>query len=243
MAFSHTTSSIFERCIQSSKNSDLVYGLTEMCNFFGWSNATFFGSGITRNKPNDNVVITTYPNDWISRYSDKNYKYIDPIVLEGSRSLLPLDWSEVTESSPELMTFFGEAEEMGVGKSGLTVSVRGLRGDSSLFSVNSAEQGHKWQQQKNEILSDLTYWAHLFHNIVLKQKNSQCQNKQIRLTRREQDVLRWAARGKTAWETAKILNLSDKTISFYISNANIKLGVATKTQAVARAISERLLVM
>jgi len=55
--------------------------------------------------------------------------------------------------------------------------------------------------------------------------------------------LRWAAKGKTAWETGKILELKEKTVSFYISNANFKLGVATKTQAVARAISENLLIM
>lgn len=55
----------------------------------------------------------------------------------------------------------------------------------------------------------------------------------IRLTPREREVLIWAARGKTAWETAKLLELSERTVKAYISSACVSLGAQNKTHAVA----------
>lgn len=55
---------------------------------------------------------------------------------------------------------------------------------------------------------------------------------------REKEVLLWAARGKTSWETAKLLDLSEKTIKFYLSNARKRLAVQNKTHAVALCLSE-----
>jgi len=214
-----------------------------MCDRFGWANATYFGINLPGTNFGDNVLITTYHQGWVERYEEQNYKYIDPIVSAGINSLLPLDWSIIQTDSAELKSFFGEARELGVGTSGLSVSVRGPNGDSSLFSVNSLEVGRVWIQQRNEMISDLTYFAYLFHDTVTARMNLVEQLEKRNLAPREQDVLRWAAKGKTAWETGKILNISEKTVAFYLSNAAVKLGVATKTQAVATAISRKLLIM
>ncbi|MFP7675522.1 helix-turn-helix transcriptional regulator [Marivita sp. S0852] len=58
------------------------------------------------------------------------------------------------------------------------------------------------------------------------------------LTPREKEVLQWAARGKTSWETAVLLDLSEKTVKFYLSNARKRLAVQNKTHAVAMCVSE-----
>jgi DNA-binding CsgD family transcriptional regulator len=238
-----TISEFFVDLIGSQNDIDLKLALIEMCKKFGWTNATFFGLNLPGTNFGDNVLITTYHKDWVERYQEQNYKYIDPIVTAGIRSLLPMDWAAVPADTNELRAFFGEARELGVGSSGLSISVRGQFGDCSLFSVNSSEIGRNWQLQRNEIISDLTYFAHLFHSIVSERLNLNEQFDMPKLAPREQDVLRWAARGKTAWETGRILNISEKTVAFYLSNATTKLGVASKTEAVATAISRRLLIM
>lgn len=58
------------------------------------------------------------------------------------------------------------------------------------------------------------------------------------LTPREKEVLLWAARGKTSWETAVLLDLSEKTVKFYLGNARNRLAVQNKTHAVALCLSE-----
>lgn len=59
------------------------------------------------------------------------------------------------------------------------------------------------------------------------------------LTPREKEVLLWAARGKTSWEIGMLLNLTEKTVKFYLANARKKLKVQNTTHAVAICLSER----
>ena len=65
--------------------------------------------------------------------------------------------------------------------------------------------------------------------------------KAIALNEREVEVLTWAARGKTSAEIAKILDLTKRTVDFHIDNARGKLGAATRTEAVLKAATGRLI--
>ncbi|MBF0186421.1 MAG: helix-turn-helix transcriptional regulator [Magnetococcales bacterium] len=56
------------------------------------------------------------------------------------------------------------------------------------------------------------------------------------LTVRERECLSWTSEGKTAWEIAQILHLSERTIVFHLSNATKKLNATNKVHAVAKAI-------
>jgi DNA-binding CsgD family transcriptional regulator len=55
----------------------------------------------------------------------------------------------------------------------------------------------------------------------------------VRLTRREREVLSWVARGKTNAQVAELLWLSPSTVRKHLENVYPKLGVNTRTAAVA----------
>jgi LuxR family transcriptional regulator, quorum-sensing system regulator BjaR1 len=57
-----------------------------------------------------------------------------------------------------------------------------------------------------------------------------------RLSEMEAEVLRWAARGKTAWETGQILQLSERTVRWHLEEAQRKLMTKNKTATVALAL-------
>jgi DNA-binding CsgD family transcriptional regulator len=59
-------------------------------------------------------------------------------------------------------------------------------------------------------------------------------NEQIELTAREREVVAWVARGKTNAETAQLLWLAPSTVGKHLENVYAKLGVSTRTAAVAR---------
>lgn len=65
--------------------------------------------------------------------------------------------------------------------------------------------------------------------------------KTVVLNEREIEVLTWAARGKTSAEIAKIVDLTKRTVDFHIDNARAKLGAATRTEAVLKAATGRLI--
>ena len=65
--------------------------------------------------------------------------------------------------------------------------------------------------------------------------------KNIALGKRQVEALTWVARGKTSEEIARILGVSKPTVEFHVNNARVKLGVATRSEAVAKAIAGRLI--
>lgn len=62
------------------------------------------------------------------------------------------------------------------------------------------------------------------------------------LSRREREVLQWAAEGKTDWEIGMILGLSEHTADKFIRLACRKLYAANRTHAVAQAIRLGLII-
>ncbi|MDJ0947045.1 MAG: helix-turn-helix transcriptional regulator [Kiloniellales bacterium] len=61
------------------------------------------------------------------------------------------------------------------------------------------------------------------------------------LTSREVECLTWAAHGKSCWEVAQILSISQNTVTFHLKNAIRKLGAANKCHAAALAVAQGLI--
>jgi DNA-binding CsgD family transcriptional regulator len=66
-------------------------------------------------------------------------------------------------------------------------------------------------------------------------------SRETNLSARELDCLQWTAAGKTAWEASVILGISERTVRFHLNAAREKLGCATTTQAVAKAVVSQLI--
>jgi len=61
------------------------------------------------------------------------------------------------------------------------------------------------------------------------------------LRSRERECLVWLSLGKTAWETAAILGLSQRTVEYHLNNAVARLGAANKVHAAVIAIRAQLI--
>lgn len=55
------------------------------------------------------------------------------------------------------------------------------------------------------------------------------------LSPRELEVLMWLKLGKTSWDIAVILRISERTVNYHVSNILQKLDVASRLQAVSAA--------
>jgi LuxR family transcriptional regulator, quorum-sensing system regulator CviR len=64
---------------------------------------------------------------------------------------------------------------------------------------------------------------------------------QLNLSKKEIEVLSWLKEGKTSWEIATILLISERTVNFHVGNVIKKLDAKNRTHAVAIAVAEQLL--
>jgi len=62
-----------------------------------------------------------------------------------------------------------------------------------------------------------------------------------RLSEREISVLTWLKYGKTSWEIAKILGITENTINFHIKNIKNKLHATNRQHAVAIALAKNII--
>ncbi|EAP78592.1 autoinducer-binding transcriptional regulator LuxR [Sulfitobacter sp. NAS-14.1] len=233
----------FSSRAKSTPELDLETTLNDLSTLYGLKNITYFSASIPYANDDEHILITTYSTTWVEHYFSLKYQDVDPVLHAGSRSLLPVDWGHLSTTGETSRNFFGEAKEYGIGETGLTIPVRGMLGEEAMISLNSDLRARDWELFCREMISDFTYFAHLLHDSVTRSRIHQHETDHPQLTKREAQVLRWAARGKTAWETGIILGLTEKTVSFYLGNACAKLKVATKTQAVAFAVKERLILI
>jgi DNA-binding response OmpR family regulator len=63
----------------------------------------------------------------------------------------------------------------------------------------------------------------------------------VGLSKREAEVLGWAARGKTSAEIARITDITKRTVDFHIDSARIKLNAVTRLHAAVKAASAGLI--
>lgn len=230
----------FDKALASVEGAADVPGLQQailgLLAPYGLRHAVYHALRIPQAGVSQKVIAFTYPDDWVSYYVSRRLFTIDPVVRAGERSILPVDWCTLDKSPQPVRRLFDEAAEAGLGKQGLTIPIRGPHGDHAIFTVTSDAPDADWQATKNAYVRDMQLLGAYIHARVVHLHLPEGSVTAPALSRREVEVLRWAAAGKTIDETATILSLSSSAIRTYLDSARHKLDCLTKPQAVARAM-------
>lgn len=198
-------------------------------------------TGIGAHSP---VFTTSYPEEWVKHYLTENYYSIDPLVSEGPRHQLPFLWSDITQPndlSPLQSKLYTEAADLGISR-GITIPIHGRDGEYA--AINLVPDGTLREQ-----VETLTEQRHFMHLVALYYHShsgihlleQRFERPTPLLSPREQEVLTWMARGKSAWEVGCILNVTERTVNFHLENAKKKLGVTNRTHLIVKAAMDGLI--
>lgn len=215
--------------------------LRRVAESYGLKTAAYLGTGtLDRRLPlHEPYIAVTYAPEWVERYRIRGYLKIDPAIQVGLRRLLPIDWDEFGDGDDALRQFFGEASEFGLGRRGMSFPVHGYCGDRALFSVTADFSNREWQWAQRTAFRHFPLIALHLHEAVLRTEG--VLREQPHLSRREVECLQWTSEGKTVWECATILALSQHTVRCYLESARHKLGASSNTHAVSLALKSGLL--
>jgi DNA-binding CsgD family transcriptional regulator len=178
----------------------------------------------------------SYSDAWARHYEQSGFILVDPVVRAGFTTIVPSDWRGLTGLTSRQRTFFEEARVFGVGRQGLTVSIRGLHRETAIFSINTDHTDVEWTRYKLEYMRDLQIVATFFHERIARSQGRLPDDGIRRLSPRELECLKWCAAGKTFADIGDILGISERTVHFHLTLCRHKLGALTNPQAVARAI-------
>lgn len=195
------------------------------------------------NPSGEDFAATTYSAEWVRRYIENDYARIDPVVLGCFRRFHPVDWKQLDWSSKVTRNFLGEAIEHGVGNQGFSVPIRGPSGQFALFTVSSRCDDEEWSRYTDEHVRELILVAHFINQKALDIANGPERPRMPVLSPREADTMTLLAMGYSRAQAAESLAISEHTLRVYIESARFKLGAANTTHAVAKALSQGLLIV
>ena len=195
-----------------------------------------------QDKSADTSIFTasaTYSREWLARYFLKKYVNSDPVIARGREAVHSFDWETLGEGNPSALAFLADAADYGVGCNGLSIPVRNRRGAFSLVSFTSDRPKAEWEQYKNENMTKLQLLAVLIDSAA--NINFKLPSPPVKLSRREEQCLIWAARGKTYQEIGEILDLTFGSVKTHLDSARHKLNCMNLTHTVAVAIASGVL--
>lgn len=189
-------------------------------------------------------TICTYDQSWINHYYDNDFFNADPIVRTSQHHNTPFAWRNI-RCTPNEKTFMNVSKEFGIGHNGFSIPIRHGQNEFALLSVSSSGSDSLWADLEQESIPILKMFAHYYHNKFVDYLHTD--NAPLppvtHLTDREKECLLWTARGKNSWEIAQILNISERTVTFHITNVCKKMDVPNKLVAVVQAMKEKLILL
>ncbi len=217
-------------CTLTDKASDIAHGL----GFEHFIYGARMQLGCCRAK---DTVLNGYPPSWRRAYVENNYIERDPTVLHCLESNLPLVWTEdyfVKNKAEELME---HARQFGV-RGGVTLPSHSSRMRVGMLSL-ATEDETSTERIDLARLAHVRLFADYLHEGLQRLLTLNAARTAVdgQLSPRETECLTWAGAGKTSWEIGRILALSERTVNFHFGNAMRKLGVTTRSHAMARVLA------
>lgn len=231
----------FEALERATNSAQLLAEMRKFSRELGFEH---FAYALTINAPSlkaQQYIINGYPQQWFERYIAHGYFKIDPLVEYAAKSTLPAIWEDPRFHEAGTEEFWDEAADVGL-QAGLSFAVHEQPGVTGIFSLARDQALNLQGLELAALIGRAQMFASLLHHSVLRIDLPRLlPGPMTPLTARERECLKWAADGKTAWETGQILKITERTAVFHVNNVIQKLGATNKIQAIVRAVALKLL--
>ena len=181
----------------------------------------------------NSVINVSYSNDWLYTYCKNEYETVDPVLQSLLSTFKTQTWKQsyATASSRKQLEFIEEARSVGLTHGITTGMLERDRGFATFFSFAGGDAAGT--QRFTRLLE---YLLPAIHRVLVVNTHTPILNRVKGLSPREMTVLLWMKEGKTNWEIARIVGLTERTVRFHIEGIFMKLDASSRTQAVAVAM-------
>lgn len=241
--FTQVSFDLLSKIKKSTDTAQICSILEDASHIFGYETFVIAEAPLkSHDNLQDRLMLGRLPAQWSERYEECGYIHHDPVVAHTRRMNGLFRWSEAPVGRDERLarTIMGEASEIGL-RDGYCIPIQDLTctrivsfGGAHLDLPDQAVSGlHMLGIYADLAVRDLAVRAPLRRRVLLPGAP--------RCSPREIECIKWAAAGKTGWETSEILSLSQRTVEDYLRNAARKLGAVNRVQLVAQAMREGLI--
>lgn len=232
----------------AAHGSDLASAVTTIVQSLGFD--TFMYGLTTVFRPSqDNLVYsyTTASQDWVRLYHQAAYIEVDPRIEAAVTCTLPYIWDQSTErgKSPGVDKFLDAAAEHGI-CSGVSFLLPDSNRASVILCLNSSLPVVNEKRRATLVANFgmMLTFGYYFHELFMRQvidSGTPSRLEGAPLSARERECLTYAANGLTTEDIAERLGIKPGTVQFHFDAIRTKLAVATRHEAIAHAVHQRLI--
>jgi LuxR family quorum-sensing system transcriptional regulator CciR len=179
------------------------------------------------------ILLSNYPREWTEHYDRKGYFKIDPVaarLIEGGE---PFGWESVSRT-PEHRRFFADAAKFGL-IDGFSVPVQRASGEMAAFSLAGARVSSDRDLRDRYFSSALLFAVRMMEELRTLARELPSESSSS-LTARQKEILTLVANGSTIKQAALRLGVHIRTAEDALKRAMENLEVATREEAIVRAV-------
>lgn len=194
--------------------------------------------GCLPNSMSITLVSAGFPEEWLNRYADPNFRLNDPIPARIMKHGSMMKWTDAMLMEPntqEQEEFFEAMREFGL-IHGCGLPVYGPNDKDFYASFDFGRPIEEISPMNIGIIRAVAQTAHQRISILSERELAL-----PKLSQREAEVLQWISRGKSSSEIAIILGLSMETVKTYTKRLFAKLDVHDRISLVIKASQHGLL--
>ncbi len=214
---------------------------------FRIANLLYLDADLTPSGMSIHRLHCTAPENAINEWLHRDFSHISPVLNALTNSVRPVDWLTARKINPQIEPHLSAIEKRGVNLVGVTLPLATPLRRMAFLAIQSDIPAADWPAYSRCHLRDFQHLANLFHAGEVEKDLHRGAiidiggDMRTTLTSREAEVLGWAAAGKSYWEIARILGISERTVRFFMTNTRRKLNVVSNAQAVAQAVRQDLI--
>jgi LuxR family quorum-sensing system transcriptional regulator CciR len=180
------------------------------------------------------IRIHNYPEGWAEWFEEQSLGATDPVHRASNITSVGFAWSKLPDMialTPKDRRVLELARKEGIGD-GFTVPAH-VPGEAHGSCSFACVAGQPFCEEHLSLLQLVGAFA---FEAARRMRRSRLSGGPVQLTDRQRECVMWAARGKSDWEIAKVLGVSEATVGEHLRHAYERYGVGKRTLVAVHAL-------
>lgn len=179
------------------------------------------------------MILNGWPKGWTRLYTQQNFVQDDPVAAYCFRSRDPFEWVEAPYNritNPRAHEVMNRATDFRMNR-GFCVPIHSAEGYQA--AVTMAGDCVDLVSRTKPALHLMALYSYAKATDLMKPGRKE---RVYLLSKREREVLSWAAAGKTTWEISQILAIGEQTVLTHLKAAATKFDAPNRVSTVVAAL-------
>lgn len=208
--------------------------LNEFLGTTGVSHVAYLAFNLPTRRAARPLLSAAHTASWRTAYVQSGRIDIEPVLRAGLGGITPIDWRMLDRDDPIIRKLLGEALDLDLGVNGVSIPLRGRKGEYALFSVCFPPEASFLMSARHHLMRRLMVRSAIFH-AKMRDAFEAKSDRDVRLSARELACLRLKSLAQSDEMIGLALGAGPAAARFWLEAARARLNVGTVDAALVKA--------